>query len=596
MEYKYSELAIGGVNKRGTVVDGKTIKERLNQNGTAGCYRSHFKFTKDFQDYVTRTGSVSAYKGPCATDFFWLDIDHWDDSLTLLENLAAAMDIAQTFMNRLLHEYEIPPLHLRCFFSGKKGFHIGIPAPVFGLTPSKELPSVCKALAVSLAGDLDYDPGIYDKTRLFRLNNTKHEGSGLYKVELHPDKLLTCIDAQEIINAAKAPRNLGREYDPEDSYGTLTHLINAETDEEPTNEPEKQKSKEKWLADLLDNGAKSPGRNDAIMRLGGYYSSKGIPEDVAFSLITSWDIAKNDPPLTGDPNYPVDKIRTSVANAYKYPREEDEVTLETQEEIQYENWRSIHDGTPEYIEKFSKNRLAFGFPQIDATSALLGRGEVANIIAYVGVGKTVLAQNLQMYAMDNHKAKSILFSLEMSSTRLYFRKLGMLWDRSSKQVEDIFKAGGGDDMISGMERYDDMYIVDHAPVSVPMMTEIITDAPVEIDLVLIDYVGLLSDPGTLEYERMTNLSRDIAIMAKNLNIAIIAVYQTNRTGADGEVRLESGRGSGNIEANCDIVLGMWDHENDDKLRYLKLLKARHGVKGVTELIGFKGDGPRLYPM
>ena len=265
-EYTYSELAMGGVTSRGNVLNASDFKAALSKNTQAGCYRNHFKFTVDFQRYVAaNNGSVRGYKGSCYTDYFWLDIDD-------AQELSKALDTAKVYINRLATEYGIPADHLRTFFSGKKGFHIGIPAEVFSLTASKELPAICKTLAKSLAGDLDYDAGVYDRTRLFRLNNTKHEGSGLYKVELHPKEILNCDNVQEILDVATAPRNLTRDYFPEDSFGLLDNLVKTGTPE--TLPVESDEAKEKWLSDLIDNGSKSPGRTAAVMRLGGITNQK----------------------------------------------------------------------------------------------------------------------------------------------------------------------------------------------------------------------------------------------------------------------------------------------------------------------------------
>ena len=245
------------------------------------------------------------------------------------------------------------------------------------------------------------------------------------------------------------------------------------------------------------------------------------------------------------------------------------------------------------MEKFSKNRLKFGYDRIDKDSGRLGKGEVGIILAYAGVGKTVLAQNIQMYN-SQQGVSSIMFSLEMNAMRLYFRQLGIQWKMSSAEVEKTFLAGDGSTLVNEKtDAYSNMMVVDHVPMSVPLMSDCISQAPCEVGLVIVDHVGLLMDPGKEEYERMGNLSRDLVLMAKELDVAVLAVYQTNRTGNNGEIRLGMGRGSGMIEANCDIALGFWENENDPTHRHLKLLKARHGQSGVTIEMFFDGTSPRL---
>ena len=590
-DYCYSELVIGSVKNRGNIVPVNEILPRLEQCDDIGCYRSHFRFTIDYQKYVIETGKVKGYRGPSYVDFLWFDIDRKDPELTMEENVRDALDDVQIYMNRLMYEYKVPPAYLRCFFSGMKGFHIGIPAEAFGLKPSKELPGICKSLVEKLAGDLDYDEGIYDRTRIFRLNNTRHEESGLYKVELEPQELLACSDVRSILDVAVSPRTLNRDYDPEDSYGTLTHML-PESSDEVGKLPALDVVTNSWLTDLLTNGATPGGRTHGATRLAGYYSSKEIPEDVALALITSWDNDKNVPPLAD--TYGVDKVVDTVADIYQYPQPDSLSEIDVPEPMVLHNWQTLHDAAPAYIETFAKNRLRFGYPEIDDKSALLGRGEVCIILAYVGVGKTVLAQNLQMTIMEEQKVPSVLFSLEMSAMMLYFRQIGMRWGMSAKEIMRVFADGGGEGLRRGMDGFDDMYIVDHVPLSVPLMTECIQQCGKDIGLIIVDYVGLLSDEGRDNYERMNNLSRNLVLMAKSLNIAIIAIYQTNRTGANGEIHLGMGRDSGMIEANCDMALGLWPDPEWPAERKVKLLKARHGLSGAQQSLAFMGSGPRLY--
>lgn len=71
---------------------------------------------------------------------------------------------------------------------------------------------------------------------------------------------------------------------------------------------------EKWLADLLTSGAPIGGRNDALVRLAGYYAGKGIPRDVGMHLCQQWNAALECP-------LPDDEVEHTVGSAYKMARE-----------------------------------------------------------------------------------------------------------------------------------------------------------------------------------------------------------------------------------------------------------------------------------
>lgn len=584
-EYKYSELVLNGYGgkARDNVLSLAQISKQIAGKELFEAYRSHFRFKKDFQDYARKHKSVSGYDGEVYVDYLWVDIDDSD--------LNKALDTAQVYLHRLAVDYKFPVKYLRCFFSGNKGFHIGIPSVAFGFQPGKDLPLLCKALATSMAGDLGVDLAIYDRTRLLRLSNSKHQVSGRYKVELEPDMLQNCTDIETILRIADSPGNGHREIKTEEVQDILLDVVkNLAT--QPDNEDAGSRIKPAgatWLTDILENGASSGNRTGSVTRLAGYYKSKEIPEDVALSLITAWDIAKNTPPLTGDSSYSANKIQTTIADIYKYPDKES-VEVPT---IQYHHWRDLHQQAPEYVEKLHGNRLKFGFPKIDFKSAGLGRGEVAILLAYVGVGKTAWAQTVQLNVSEGQGLSSILFSLEMTAMRLYFRQLSMLWGDTPSLVEQKIKLKADDDYSPRMAPYEHAYIVDYVPMSVPLITDIIKTAPEPIDFALVDYVGLMSTEGDRPYDRMTKLSRDLALMAKELDIALICIYQTNREGRNGEISLAMARDSGMIEANCDIALGMWIDQTAPDQRIIKLLKARHGISGAEHVLSFYGGSPRL---
>ncbi len=76
------------------------------------------------------------------------------------------------------------------YFSGAKGYHVTLVATP-GFRPLPHTPAVIKALAlaVAAAAGVAVDAAVYDRQRLFRLPNTRHAGSGLYKQFLTAEEL-----------------------------------------------------------------------------------------------------------------------------------------------------------------------------------------------------------------------------------------------------------------------------------------------------------------------------------------------------------------------------------------------------------------------
>ena len=91
-----------------------------------------------------------------------------------------------------LRQYLREPSSIHVFFSGRKGYHIECEALAIGISPSGNLPAVFRTIASALTEKLGLttaDFQVYDSRRMWRLTNSKHQLSGLYKVELS-DELL----------------------------------------------------------------------------------------------------------------------------------------------------------------------------------------------------------------------------------------------------------------------------------------------------------------------------------------------------------------------------------------------------------------------
>lgn len=153
--------------------------------GTGEGYLGLFTYGHEMADHLEAYGTTAGFRGPLFADFLWLDIDRPND----LEG--AYGDTA-----RLLLEADVllggqPAM---AFYSGAKGFHVGIPLAAFGDAPKPgpNFHKQARAVACALAkrAHVKIDTAIYDPVRLFRAPNTKHPKSGKYKIPLHPAELV----------------------------------------------------------------------------------------------------------------------------------------------------------------------------------------------------------------------------------------------------------------------------------------------------------------------------------------------------------------------------------------------------------------------
>lgn len=195
---------------RNNIVNVSTVtSERVNSEK----YISLYIYTSDVLDYIAENivekdgkkyNSILNYDGDVSFSTFYIDIDRKGKSQ--LENLQDALFDTSVLIKKLYFTYEIPYEDILIYFSGGKGFHIGIKDKSFGLTRSnfrKDTNEIHKILAEKICyPDIKYDTVIYNKTRLFRAPNSKHQESGLYKTQISYELILSG-DIEKIIELSR---------------------------------------------------------------------------------------------------------------------------------------------------------------------------------------------------------------------------------------------------------------------------------------------------------------------------------------------------------------------------------------------------------
>ena len=144
--------------------------------------------------------SFQGYRGfhAPALGYYVLDFDSSED-----------MELAKADCLTAIEKLDLEPGTYKAFFSGGKGFHLYIRQEFFNLPPSEHTAKQFERIVSQIGKDLNLstlDDGIYQANRKFRIPNSRHPKTGLYKVELTYDQLKLPI--AEIVTLAKAPREL----------------------------------------------------------------------------------------------------------------------------------------------------------------------------------------------------------------------------------------------------------------------------------------------------------------------------------------------------------------------------------------------------
>lgn len=248
-------------------------------------YLSAFRFDREFRAFLKRTGSTKGFAGRCWSPWLWFDIDRDKD-------LPAAHADAKRLVGSLLQRY--PTLDeddLLVFFSGKKGFHVGLPlshAP----DPSAEFPHVCRELAVGLATEagVALDTSIYEPVRLFRAPNTKHPETGLHKRRVTHGELMS-LSLERIRDLARQPHEFDVPYpraaDPQlasdwaEAAGRAAETAAVRLATAGGNQRVNRAT-----LDFLANGAAEGGRHTCLFAAAADLAEHGVPTAAIHALLT----------------------------------------------------------------------------------------------------------------------------------------------------------------------------------------------------------------------------------------------------------------------------------------------------------------------
>ncbi|MBS1149410.1 MAG: dnaB, partial [Myxococcaceae bacterium] len=215
--------------------------------------------------------------------------------------------------------------------------------------------------------------------------------------------------------------------------------------------------------------------------------------------------------------------------------------------------------------------LSTGFIDLDNQLTGLHPGELIILAARPGVGKTSLAMNIALHAAKEGKAVGV-FSLEMPSVQLVTRLLA-----TAARV-DMKKLRGGRLSQTDMEKITEtanelfslkLFVDDSGALSsfdLRAKARRLKAKEPTLSLLVIDYLQLMHQKGKVESRQLevSEISRALKQLAKELNLPVIALSQLNRKVEErkgGKPMLSDLRESGAIEQDADVV--MFIHREDE---------------------------------
>jgi len=238
--------------------------------------------------------------------------------------------------------------------------------------------------------------------------------------------------------------------------------------------------------------------------------------------------------------------------------------------------------------------ISTGFNDLDELTSGLQPSDLIIVAARPSMGKTAFSVNIAEAAALKAKKAVVIFSMEMSASQLAFRLISSIgrihqqhlrngdlaeedWPRVTNAIAILSQAKIFIDDTPGL-----------SPVELRSRARRIHRENGGLGLIVIDYLQLMQVPGNKENRatEISEISRSLKGLAKELNVPVIALSQLNRSleqRADKRPMMSDLRESGAIEQDADVIMFIYRDEYYNK---------ESPDKGLAEIIiGKQRNGP-----
>lgn len=256
----------------------------------------------------------------------------------------------------------------------------------------------------------------------------------------------------------------------------------------------------------------------------------------------------------------------------------------------FKNSSTIISDTLEFIKKQAakKNKIVTGldtgFSELNRMTSGFGEGDLIILAARPSMGKTALALNIGLNVLKQNKGVAI-FSLEMPAEQLMLR---MLSAAGRIPLQDIRRGNLSEEDWSKLSQISDemsrkpLFVDDEGNINIhtirAKLRKLKAQNP-ELSLAIIDYLQLINSDQRERHLAIAEISRSLKLLARELQIPIIALSQLNRaleSRPNKRPMLSDLRESGAIEQDADIIMFIY---RDD---VYKAMEAKQKQKEAME--------------
>jgi replicative DNA helicase len=276
--------------------------------------------------------------------------------------------------------------------------------------------------------------------------------------------------------------------------------------------------------------------------------------------------------------------------------------------FRYKKADSLIKDTVSYLDDVYKKKAEYtgipsGFHALDKITAGFQGSELIIIGARPGMGKTAIALSMAANISLRMNIPSAFFSLEMSDQALMQRLISSESGINSHHLRTgYFQSSDFDRIFAAAETVDGapLYIVDTPNMTMLNIQSMARMLRIQekVEIIFIDYIGLIASDNKMlpRWELISEVSRALKSLARELNIPIVALSQLRRDAEEKKPGLADIRESGSIEQDADMVMFLHrdrevdksvdDNSNEQEVKLI-VAKNRNGQTGTIRLTFFK---------
>lgn len=621
------------VNDRGVLVRPQDIGKTVT-DPQVDWYRSAYTYGEDAKEYwESNNDSIKGYTGETFSSELWFDLD-------CESNPAKAKKASVDLLTHLSTLGWVDATEI--FFSGFKGFHI-IVHTKNRFVPS-EVSIICYNLAkeagVPIGADGVFDTSVYNITRIFRLPNTRHQKTGLYKIPLTLDELRD-KKIDEIKELASEPRYEEFDVKPVDAEvlktkykaiqkdkPVLTSVEGGATDisQSPVDFSMCPPGHRKCIY-ALEQGDISPSqRHEAIMRLAAFYKANGFSREHAGEMI--FDALEKRHDIYIDANQTNEaECNRDIDQVYNKDWRGGMFTCKTDVFLQlkcdqgngpcYNDARvkmrqvmTIEQLYHKYV-KYGEEALIeypkFGIKWVDERVRLRPRN-FSVLAGANGSGKTSIMVEL-MESLNKQKMYHAFFSLDMADSS-FFEKVGAKYTPySQSQIETAFNVNTKNttimkEVLEALRKHLPYTLMDFTSAATMQYMETtvmgLRQVYENLQVVIVDYAGRILGEFENQYASSTQNAMSANDVAKRTSCHWVYLAQVSRENGDHTDPLRTSRvskDSGAWEENATCVLTCWRplgngiNGKDDYI-HMYIAKNRSGPLGEN-VFGWEGKTGKI---